>query len=147
MARKRKISIEDAFNALHQEYAKGAALAPAPDVQIYADEVETQPEQSRRVSPTMQEILLYCQHSIGIGQQYGPGKVKVPSDIAAALLHQDQVARAVDARVFDTKQRMFQITPFRSADGSVHLRGMPVEDLDFTRLFYSADGAASHFKF
>jgi hypothetical protein len=147
MPRKRKISIEDAFNALHQEYAKVVALPPAPDVEIYEQGVDINADQPKRVSPTMQDITLYCQHSIGIGQQYGPGRVRVPSDIAAALLHQDQVSRAVDARVFDTKQHMYQIMPFRSSDGSTHLRGMPVDDLDFTRLFYGADAASSHFKF
>lgn len=147
MPRKRKISIEDAFNALHQEYGRVIKLEPAPNVQIYEQDVDVTTDQPKRVSPTMQEITLYCQHSIGIGQQYGPGKVRVPSDIAAALLHQDQYARAVDARVLDTKQRLFQILPYRSADGSMHLRGMPVDNLDFHTLFYNADRSSGHFKF
>jgi hypothetical protein len=146
MPKRRKISIEDAFAALHHQHEKMISLPADDPIQIYEVDEKVSPP-VKAVSPTMVEIILYCQHSIGIGQQYGPGKVRVSSDIAAGLLHQDQYARKVDERVLNSKQQMYQIMPVASADGGLRYRGVAVDDLDFTSLFYNADRSLGHFKF
>lgn len=157
---RRKLDIDKTFAALSHKAAN-----PQDDIVI----IEPEPEKVKRKfsygydghdTPSnkplskMEEVILHCAHSIGsaglnggdgVVHQYGPGRCMVPRELAATLLHQDQVAKAVDERVFDTRQRMYQIAPLRQLNGGTVYRGVPVESLDFHTMFYG--NTNMHFQF
>lgn len=155
---RRKLDVSQAFAALSRQ-----AALPQDDIVI----IEPEPpksnrgkfsydgRQSRTINKTTEEIILHNQHAIGCGgltgdgsdatvHYYGPGRCIVPSEHAAALLHQDQYAKAVDERVLDTTTRYYQIMPMRSPSGIVY-KGIRVGDLDFTRMFYQSDQSSLTF--
>lgn len=132
MPRRKKVTINEALQVF-KDHNLEVFVRPA----AVADEVvETHdPSVVRKIGATTMVIDLYAQHCLGGGgslvldangektvvdsatQTYGPGRVAVPTRIAAQLLHQDQLARRADERLLETKQRSYVIMQRAAADG------------------------------
>lgn len=137
---KRKITIEEALKTLHEagvkvkidtvEEPQNVSLTPAfRDIE---DKKETVVEKGKFVT-----ITLFAKHSIGSGgeetidkngnrltinngvETYGPGKCKVPSNLAGHLLHQDALARQADERLLDKTPRCYIVSEVRAPDGRI----------------------------
>lgn len=154
---RRKLDVDKVFAALANK-----AATPQDDIVIIEPDepkekrkfnYDTKGSGSKQQSKT-EEIILHCAHSVGsagahggdgVVYQYGPGRCTVPRELAATLLHQDQVAKAVDERIFDSNQRLYQIMPVRNLNGGTVYKGIPVQSLDFHTMFYSHGNM--HFQF
>lgn len=99
----------------------------------------------KRIGTTTTIIDLYAKHSIGSGGSlqieegekiavdsacayYGPGRVAVPTRIAAQLLHADQAARNADNRMLDRTRRSFVVVQKIGPNGNVVNAGVEVDN-------------------
>lgn len=139
---KKTISIDEAFAALRSQ---GVNVKVIPPEDVETDEelapfpaVKAEPEKVQETKVKgFKKVFLCSKHNIsctGDGDnaaqtvQYGPGECLVPVEYLAGILHQEQLARQCDARVFDPKPRDVIIHQVRNSSGHFSLKGTPLPE-------------------
>lgn len=80
-------------------------------------------------APRLEDVVLRTSHNIN-GQQYGPGRVKVPEGIAAML--REQESRVVESEERFYGQRAFLVARVQTPGGIRGVKPMPVPYETFT---------------
>ena len=134
MSGKKKISIEEAFSALRNAGINvkiddvSKPVDETPDFVVAKPGAKPKKQKESKGKPGISKVTLSTQHCIGSGGvededgvithagvvTYGPGVCEVPSELAGALLHQDQLAKQQDERMLDRTQRSYMVVPRRS---------------------------------
>ena len=135
---KRKITIEEALKTLHEAGVRVKIDSVEEPEKVSLTSAFRESEKA--VDSVVEKgkfttVVLFAKHSVGSGgeetidkngnkltinngvETYGPGKCKVPSSIAAHLLHQDALAKQADERLLDRTPKCYIVSEVRTPDG------------------------------
>lgn len=144
---RRKISVEDAFQALQKAgiNVQPVPVEPEPVVpkKVYSNPYGLPPKSVRQTGPRTVRVELYAKHTVGSGGEqvvgadghkqtvnngvvtYGPGVCQVPVGLAKHLLHQDAMAKEADERFLSSKPRYCLVV--QKVDQNGNRYAVPVE--------------------